>query len=693
LALLSPLAPESAFQLVKRFGPILMRPDASGAAKFLISVTRMDGAFGFGGGPVEHPMDGALCGLVKTAAQEWAGVFCRAFDLKPDDIPPTEAAGLIVDEILFGADPAPLEIGLSTGGRKTLKSAPAAYETGSAEKLNGVWVVTGGARGVTAACTKALADESDLFFVLIGRSPAPDEEPEWLSGIVDPSEMKKAILKNAFKGQSPKPSELESDYKKHMAAREIMDTLTCLNRHGKGAVYLQTDVLNEDALSEAMNMIRSQYGQITGIIHGAGVLQDRLIIEKSVEQFHQVFDTKVLGLRHLLDATPSDSLTHVILFSSVAARSGNSGQVDYAMANEVLNKTAWRLKEERPDLRVLSINWGPWDGGMVTPALKRMFESKGVTPILLSEGAESFVRLVTTINSATPAEVMVGHGFENQPILIKADPSLSLSFKQDLNTERFPIFSPKNEGSVSSVPLSLIAEWCGLGAIHANPGLSLHGIDDLRLFERIPVAKEVKTIRLMSGKARKVKGLFEVDVEIRNGFRSGVEFVHSKAKAVLTDRPETPPVFDGDPLLKGVGKGKMLGEVYNRPPLSGSPLKGIQEVLGMDRNGAAAQIATAPTPDQWMTAPLRNHWIADPLAIEGAFQLLSLWAYEHKKGNYTITQAESYRQYGRRFPAHDLVALLKIRDTQETSIIADITLLGPERTVVAEIKGCVASAS
>ncbi len=70
------------------------------------------------------------------------------------------------------------------------------------------------------------------------------------------------------------------------------------------------------------------------------MLADKLIVDKTPAQFDRVFDTKVVGLRNLLAATSDDPLKVLCLFSSVAARTGNVGQVDYAMANEVLNKVA-----------------------------------------------------------------------------------------------------------------------------------------------------------------------------------------------------------------------------------------------------------------------------------------------------------------------------------------------------------------
>jgi hypothetical protein len=98
---------------------------------------------------------------------------------------------------------------------------------------------------------------------------------------------------------------------------------------------------------------------------------------KTPGQFAQVFQTKVGGLRALLAGLTADELRFLVLFSSSTARFGRTGQVDYAMANEALNKLAWQISVDRPVCRVISLNWGPWDGGMVTPALRELFAREG----------------------------------------------------------------------------------------------------------------------------------------------------------------------------------------------------------------------------------------------------------------------------------------------------------------------------
>ncbi len=145
-------------------------------------------------------------------------------------------------------------------------------------------------------------------------------------------------------------------------------------------------------------------------MHGAGVLADAPLHKKTLDGFDRVFETKVGGLCALLDATATDPLKLVCLFSSVAARSGNVGQSDYAMANEILNKVALAEQARRgPDCLVRALGWGPWDSGMVTPGLKAMFESRGISLIPLADGARAFVSEVLDGQIETP-EVILGEG-------------------------------------------------------------------------------------------------------------------------------------------------------------------------------------------------------------------------------------------------------------------------------------------
>ncbi|MBW2671658.1 MAG: SDR family oxidoreductase, partial [Deltaproteobacteria bacterium] len=377
---------KDAFLLTNRMAPSLLESGPEGGALFA-TITRLDGTFGFKGQGLMNPMQGGLAGLSKTAALEWENVSCHALDISPDWKENGSIASAVVDELLYSDVSGPNEIGLDADARWILALEPANYPQGAININQGeVVVVTGGARGVTASAAYALAKHAKPTLAVFGRSAPPIPEPEWLVSLEDEGVIKKAVLENDFNGQKASPLQLEKTYKEYMANREITNNLNKISQLGVNVRYYKVDVRDVDQVKRALDDVRSVYGPIKGIIHGAGVLEDRWIVDKTLEQFDMVFDTKVKGLNGLLEATRHDNLKYLVLFSSVAARFGNNGQVDYAMANEVLNKIAQQESITRPDCRVISINWGPWDGGMVCSALKQKFNNNGISLISKDAG-------------------------------------------------------------------------------------------------------------------------------------------------------------------------------------------------------------------------------------------------------------------------------------------------------------------
>ena len=85
-----------------------------------------------------------------------------------------------------------------------------------------------------------------------------------------------------------------------------------------------------------------------------------------------------------------ESLKFLVFFSSVSGRFGNIGQADYSAANEYLNKLAQHLDRSWPG-RVVAINWGPWDAGMVSDQLREMYrKQRDIDLIPPAEGVRIF---------------------------------------------------------------------------------------------------------------------------------------------------------------------------------------------------------------------------------------------------------------------------------------------------------------
>ena len=142
-----------------------------------------------------------------------------------------------------------------------------------------------------------------------------------------------------------------------IAARAIRRTLAGLEEAGALARYHAVDVRDGAAFSAVIDAIYAREGRIDGVVHGAGVLEDKLFLHKTRESFDRVFDTKVSGARAIAKHVRPD-VGFVAFFGSVAGAFGNRGQVDYAAANDALDKLAWWL-----DGRASEDAWSRSTGG------------------------------------------------------------------------------------------------------------------------------------------------------------------------------------------------------------------------------------------------------------------------------------------------------------------------------------------
>jgi hypothetical protein len=80
-------------------------------------------------------------------------------------------------------------------------------------------------------------------------------------------------------------------------------------------------------------------------VHGAGVIEDKLLADKRSDSWSRVVETKVTRACWLLQKhVDPDALKFFTVFSSVAGRYGNSGQSDYATANELMNRLCQSLQ-------------------------------------------------------------------------------------------------------------------------------------------------------------------------------------------------------------------------------------------------------------------------------------------------------------------------------------------------------------
>ena len=680
-----------AFTLTKRVGPMLKEAAAAGGALF-VTVSRMDGAFGLTGGAFDA-VQGGLAGLTKTVAREWPALRCKALDVSASWSDSDRIGAAIIGELIADG---PIEVGLDGNVRRGLDAVPTAITNGRSRLGTGdVVVLTGGARGVTAEVACALAAESQPTLVLLGRSPAPEPEPNWLAGVTGEADMKRALLEHGFAGRrTPTPTELEAAYRRHVANREVTNTVARIGRAGARAEYRSVDVRDGAAVATAFAEIHDSFGPVTGLIHAAGVLEDRWIEDKTVDQFERVFDTKVAGLRHLLEAVEPDELGFLALFSSVTGRVGRQGQVDYAMANEVLNKVAQRQASLRPSCRVVSIDWGPWDGGMVTPALKRDFTRAGIGVIPLDAGARSLVDELACADTDA-IEIMIGDALPEssdgeierpRPPASPLAQDLSQAFARRLDLDRHPFLLSHVIGGYPVLPVAVMQEWLGHAALHDNPGLVLLGFDDFRVCKGVILSNGSCDLRAVASRIRRDGDAFAVDVELRSGV-DDKETVHTRARAILATALPAPPGYSRPTHRDEHSYGRGIDAAYRDVLFHGPHFHGIERIDGCSPQGITGRVRLAPTPADWMDDPLRSSWLGDPLVIDAGLQMGILWCHEELGSVSLPTYGARYRQYTATFPRDGIVAVLEVRERSTHRLTADITFLDTGGAVVAQMEG------
>ncbi|GGT43706.1 hypothetical protein GCM10010271_54670 [Streptomyces kurssanovii] len=178
--------------------------------------------------------------------------------------------------------------------------------------------------------------------------------------------------------------------------------------------YVQADITAPGGAAALVSDILAHEGTLTGVFHAAGVVRDAYLLRKSSDDVAAVLAPKTTGTAALDEATAALALDVFVLFSSVAAVSGNIGQSDYAYANGRLDAFA----EHRAALvaagqrhgRTLSVQWPLWDvPGMTIPEPVRhvVEEHIGMVPLPAALGARALERL---LSPQGPQVVSLFHG-------------------------------------------------------------------------------------------------------------------------------------------------------------------------------------------------------------------------------------------------------------------------------------------
>ncbi len=318
----------------------------------LTAATMMGGDFGLSGhiGNIES---GGLAGLLKAIRREFSGLKVKIVDVLCEE-PPDRLASEIIHEL--GSTASESEVGYRLGKRFTVQAIPrpALPRLPITITRGGVWITSGGGRGITAYAARSLVKKYDLKMHILGRSPTAD-----------------------------------LDYP---------------------AVYHCCDVSDITALKKTIALIRQDSGPIRGILHGAAVESAARFERKEMKSVRATIASKAYGAASLMKLTLQDPLEAFLAFGSVSGRFGGHGQTDYSLASDMLAKLIQRFRQERPECASIVFHWPAWgDIGMAMRAESRTaLELAGQKFMPPKEGME---HLFAELNAGAPeGEVLILDG-------------------------------------------------------------------------------------------------------------------------------------------------------------------------------------------------------------------------------------------------------------------------------------------
>jgi malonyl CoA-acyl carrier protein transacylase len=659
-----------------------------------------------------------LAGLVKTVRWEARGVCAQVIrvrgKLEPSVTSWIGRPGL--EELVLKNNQARV-LFLSEG--PVTEAHPAPIQPGD------LVLVTGGARGVTAVCALELAKTLRPHLVLCGRTPLPEVEPQWLDGIEGESEVRKAIAAHSPTKLSPK--QILESARAILAAREVRNNLEALRAAGSQAEYVSLDVTDAAAVRGTLGDLVRRHGPICGIVHGAGILADAKLVDKTPAQMDSVLAAKLDGLIHVLSATDLSKLGFLSLFGSSTGRFGRLGQADYAIANESLATIARWFGSRFPSCSSRVVDWGPWEGGMVHGGLKAIFAAEGVGLIPLVEGARFLTReicsgpeplsevvalapnsrlpelpaemVATPRNAVSSKTQSVGQSVVSSQIPDSAEahaapPPLEKSFDRQIDLSSHPVLADHVLDGRPVVPTAFLAEWLGQAACHTNPGYQVTGFDDLRILHGVklegsrPVDISAFAARLDFSEAEEVT----VRAELRGPRGSQTQAPLVRASILLAPMggraiPTTPspaPRIRGDyPYPQSQWYSKLL---FHGPSWQGINAIEAYAPLGSSEPGIICRVGPSPAPSAWMKNPHRSRWILDPLALDCAFQMMILYSQAQLGMPCLPSHVASFRQF-HVFPADGCRAVLRIRKCTQGQVLGDIDFVTLQGLPIARMEG------
>ncbi|WP_117210213.1 type I polyketide synthase [Allorhizocola rhizosphaerae] len=165
-----------------------------------------------------------------------------------------------------------------------------------------------------------------------------------------------------------------------------------LERQGVTVVPVAVDVTDPDMVARQLSVAAPGLPPIRGVVHAAGVLDNRTVRALDEESLRRVLRPKVAGALALHRLFPPGSVDFFVLFSSCGQLLGLPGQASYAAGNAFLDALAAH-RRRAGDTGTISLGWTSWRGlGMSTSSevIDAELAARGVADIGRAEAFQAW---------------------------------------------------------------------------------------------------------------------------------------------------------------------------------------------------------------------------------------------------------------------------------------------------------------
>ena len=159
------------------------------------------------------------------------------------------------------------------------------------------------------------------------------------------------------------------------------------------------------------------------------------------------------------------------------------------------------------------------------------------------------------------------------------------------------------------------------------------------------------------------------------------------ARAVVLLAPSLPPAPRASPPPPARPSALDPATAYASLLFHGPDFHALAAVESLSAEGAVVRSRPSPPPRDWIVDPIRGAWIADPLALDAAFQAAILWAIEVRGAPALPTGFARYLQYRRAFPGDGVRVALHPRGDREHAARFDAEFSDAAGALVARMEG------